>query len=95
MGHFSFVLALRITVVQKVWVWLGEGPILQNTQIFCDVVGGGGDRGRGVASRHGTHHAAMDLRYPREEEGQRTAGTAPGRKTLLRSDVLSAAPRLL
>lgn len=82
-------------MVKKVWVWLGEGPALQNTQIFCDVDGGGGDRGRGMASRHGTHHAAMDLGYPREEEGQRTAGTGPGRKTLLRSDVLIAAPHLL
>lgn len=40
-------------MVKKVWGWLGEGPTLQNTQIFCDVDGGGGDRGRGMASRHG------------------------------------------
>lgn len=43
----------------------------------------------------GTHQATMDLGYPREEEGQRTAGTGPGPKTLLRSDGLIAAPHLL
>lgn len=48
-----------------------------------------------MASRHLTHGVAMDLGNPREEEGQRTAGTGPGWKTLLRSDWLIAAPHLL
>lgn len=30
----SFLLALRITVVRKVWIWLEEGRTLQNTQVF-------------------------------------------------------------
>lgn len=61
-------------MVKKVWVWLGEGPTLQNTQIFCDVDRGDGDRRRGMAGGYVTHHAAMDLGHPREEEGQRMAG---------------------
>lgn len=32
--NVPFLLALRITVVKKVWVWLGEGRTLQNTQMF-------------------------------------------------------------
>lgn len=39
MGHFSFLLALRITVVRKVWLWLGEGRTLQNTEFLCRQVG--------------------------------------------------------
>lgn len=61
-------------MVKKVWVWLGEGPTLQNTQIFCDVDRGDGDRRRGMAGGHVTHHVVMDLGHPREEEGQRMAG---------------------
>ena len=57
-------------MVKKVWVWLGEGPTLQNTQIFCDLDRRGGDGGRGMASRHLTHGVPMDPGNPGRRKGR-------------------------
>lgn len=71
MEHFSFLLALRITVVKKVWVWLGEGRTLQNTDFLWRKQRWWGRRKRDGKS---TRCAAMGFEIPREGEGQRRLG---------------------
>ena len=77
--HFFFLLALRITVVKQVWVWLGEGRFLQETWIFR--VRGGGDGGRGVVElMHRRVHGIRDTLQGKV--GRRMAWTGPDWKNL-------------
>lgn len=73
--NVPFLLAVRITVVKKVWVWLGESRTLQNTQMFLGrgrVV----DGGRGMASGQwcGNGVGETGRRRGREWLGQGQAG---------------------
>lgn len=77
--NVPFLLAVRITVVKKVWVWLGEGRTLQNTQMFLG-------RGQVVGrwKRDGEWTVVWQWGWgDGEEKRQSVAWTGPGRKTCL------------